>query len=395
MKKMPDNVKALGSVSLANDIASEMIVPLLPAFVTTALGLGPAFLGTLEGVAESTASLLKLVSGWYSDRIRKRKALTVLGYGLSNLVRPLIGVATAGWHVLALRFADRVGKGVRTSPRDALLAATVPEADRGRAFGYQRMMDNLGAAIGPLIASALLWLLASVAEPARLKTIFLLSIIPGLLAIWILVTKVREERMPEVGEAAPSAPAKPSPLAGGVPTGVFRTYLLAAILFTLGNSSDVFLVLRAQDAGVSLALIPVIWMVLNLVKALSNMPGGMLSDKIGRRAVILLGWGLYGLVYLGFALATKTWHIWALFVVYGLYYGLVEGAERAYVADLVPEAERGRAYGWFHLAVGIGALPASVLFGLLWKWFNAPAAFVFGAVMALSATVVFVRAKRD
>ncbi len=392
VRSMPENVKALGTVSLANDVASDMIIPLLPAFVTSVLGLGPAFLGTLEGIAESTASLLKLVSGWYSDRLKKRKVLTVFGYGISGLARPLLGLATAGWHVLALRFADRVGKGVRTSPRDALLADTVPAADRGKAFGYQRMMDNLGATIGPLIASALLWLLASVAEPARLKTIFLLSLIPGLIAIWILVTRVKE-----AAPAAPAsaAPGQPSPLAGGIPTGVFRRYLLAVILFTLGNSSDVFLVLRAQNAGVTLALIPVIWMVLNLVKALSNTPGGMLSDKIGRRATILAGWALYGLVYLGFALATKTWHIWALFVIYGLYYGLVEGAERAYVADLVPEAERGRAYGWFHLCVGIGALPASLLFGAIWNWINAPAAFVFGAVMALSAAVMFVRAKAE
>ena len=179
-----------------------------------------------------------------------------------------------------------------------------------------------------------------------------------------------------------------------MPTGSFRQYLFAVILFTLGNSSDVFLVLRAQNLGVTLALIPIIWTVLNLVKALSNTPGGVLSDKIGRRAAILLGWGLYGLVYLGFALATKTWHVWALFIVYGLYYGLTEGPERAFVADLVAEGERGRAFGWFHLCVGIGALPASLLFGLIWKWFNAPAAFVFGALMAMSAAVMFVRVKK-
>jgi len=388
-RKLPDNVKALGIVSLANDIASDMLIPLLPAFVTTFLGLGPAFLGTLEGIAESAASILKLISGWYSDRIKKRKALTIFGYGLSNLFRPLIGLSTAGWHVLLFRFVDRMGKGVRTSPRDALIAAVVKEEERGRAFGFQRMMDNLGATIGPLLASFLLLF------TTNLRIVFLLSFIPGLVAVWVLITKVRETK-PTIHEVDKISFTQndPSPLASGIPTGTFRTYLLAVILFTLGNSSDVFLILRAQNLGISLAFVPILWMVLNLVKAISNTPGGIISDKIGRRASILIGWSIYGVVYLGFALAFKSWHMWGLFILYGLYYGMVEGPERALVADLVQEDQRGKAFGWFHLSVGIGALPASIFFGLIWKAVNAPTAFIFGALMAFSAAVTLYKIKK-
>jgi MFS family permease len=388
-RKPVDNVKALGYVSLANDVSSDMLIPLLPTFVTTVLGLGPAFLGVLEGIAESTASLLKLVSGWYSDRVKKRKALAVFGYGVSNLLRPLIGLATAGWHVLFFRFMDRVGKGVRTSPRDALLSASVEKGQMGRAFGFQRAMDNLGATIGPLLASLLLWL-----SHDNLRLVFLLSFIPGVVAVWFLITRVKEVPVAAPAEAAPSAP-KASPLAGGIPTGVFRAYLASVIVFTLGNSSDVFLVLRAQNLGVTVALIPILWVVLNLVKTLAATPGGALSDRIGRRQAILIGWLIYGLAYLGFAFASKPWHIWALFIFYGLYYGMVEGPERALVADLVPEDQRGRAYGWFHLAVGVGALPASLLFGVIWKYLGASAAFVCGALFALAAAWMLRRALGD
>lgn len=386
--KLPYNVKSLAQVSLANDVASEMIVPLLPTFVISVLGMSPAFLGALEGIAESTASILKLVSGWFSDRIRRRKALAVFGYSLSNLMRPLIGLATAGWHVLFLRFMDRVGKGIRTSPRDALLAGEVPDSMRGKAFGYQRAMDNLGAAIGPLLASLLLLLF-----PDNLRLVFLLSLIPGLLAVAIIWFVVEERRPAADVEIRPAKPEQASPLAGGLPSGAFRTYLLAVVLFTLGNSSDVFLVLRAQEMGVRLALIPILWVVLSLVRAATDTLGGIVSDRIGRRRTILLGWLFYGLVYVGFALASQLWHIWVLFVAYGLYYAMVEGPERALVADLVPSRERGRAYGWFHLSVGIGALPASLFFGLIWKLTGAPAAFGFGALMALAGAIVLLRVR--
>jgi MFS family permease len=407
-RSLPRNVKALGLVSLANDTASDMVIPLLPAFVTGVLGHTAAFLGTLEGIAESTASLLKLFAGWYSDRLRRRKAFALAGYGLSNLVRPLIGIANAGWQVLGLRFADRVGKGIRTSPRDALLAEAVSPEDRGRAFGFQRAFDNVGAVAGPLLA----WLLL-LAFPGRLRLVFLLSVVPGIEAWIILATRVKEEAPmhgPEVGGGTPpaaaasdTASARPleataiaaaggartsaSPLAGGLPRGAFRTYLFAVILFTLGNSSDVFLALRAQDLGIPLATIPIVWMLLSLVRALTTTPGGQLSDRIGRRPAIISGWFVYALAYAGFAFAREAWHIWVLFLFYGLYYGLVEGPERALVADLVPAEIRGRAYGWFHLCVGIGALPASLLFGLIWREAGAAHAFAFGAVMALLAAL--------
>ena len=371
-----DNVKALGYVSLANDVSSDMMIPLLPVFVTTVLHMSPAFLGFLEGLAESTASLLKLVSGWYSDRVRKRKALAVFGYGLSNIVKPLLGLATAGWHVLLLRFAERVGKGVRTSPRDALLAASVTAEERGRSFGFQRAMDNFGATLGPLFAALLLWLFRD-----NLRLVFFAAAIPGAWAMWLLIRRVQEVPVAEAAAVAPQ-PTGPSPLAGGIPTGAFRSYLLAVVLFTLGNSSDAFLVLRARELGVALPLIPILWAVLNLVKALAATPGGRLSDIIGRRWSIAAGWFVYFLAYVGFAFASKTWHIWGLFIFYGLFYGLTEGPERALVADLVPEEQRGRAYGWYHLSIGIGALPASLLFGVLWKYAGAPAAFIVGALFA-------------
>jgi MFS family permease len=386
-RDLPRNVRALGAVSLANDIASEMIAPLLPAFVTQVLGLGPAFLGTIEGVAESTASVFKLAAGWQSDRVRRRKAFALFGYGLSNLVRPLIGLATAGWQVLALRFTDRIGKGVRTSPRDAIVAAAVTPAQRGRAFGFHRAMDNLGATLGPLIAALLLALF-----PGHLREILILSIVPGVIAVLIMGTQVKEDRPAAAVPAArrPDAPA----LSGGIPTGVFRIYLIAVVLFTLGNSSDVFLALRGTQLGIPIALIPIAWTVLNLVRALASTPGGQLSDRIGRRPAIIAGWALYAAVYLGFGLARSAGQVWALFAVYGLYYGLVEGAERALVADLVGGDQRGRAFGWFHLSVGIGALPASVLFGIIWRSVGAPHAFYFGAIMALAGSLVLLFMKR-
>jgi MFS family permease len=388
-RDLPHSVRALGAVSLANDAASDMVLPLLPAFVTQILGLGPAFLGALEGLAESTASILKLLAGWHSDRIRRRKVFALVGYGLSNAVRPLLGLAGAGWQVLLLRFADRVGKGIRTSPRDAIVADAVRAEQRGLAFGFHRAMDNLGAAIGPLLAALLLLVF-----PGQLRVVLVLSFVPGLAAWLILATQVREPGPRAVARSAVPAPEARSALAGGVPAGAFRHYLLAVVLFTLGNSSDAFLALRAQELGISLPLIPIVWMVLQLVRAMASAPGGRLSDRIGRRPSIVAGWLLYAAVYLGFALARSAWHAWALFAVYGLYYGLVEGPERALVADLVGADERGRAFGWFHLCVGIGALPASVVFGLIWRAAGAAPAFAFGSGMALLASLLLLTVRR-
>ena len=373
---MGGNVLALGFVSLFNDISSEMIYPLLPLFLTETLGAGAAMLGVIEGIAESTASVLKLFSGWLSDRLRKRKILAVVGYTISTITRPLIAIATAGWHILVIRFSDRVGKGVRTSPRDALLADSSDEAIRGKAFGFHRAMDHAGAVIGPLLATAILaWITISY------RTVFYLAVIPAIIGVLILILRVVEK--PPVGTPA-SAP-KITIVNFDRP---FRYYLGVVILFTLGNSTDAFLILRARNLGVPIALIPTVWLVLHIVKMLTSTPGGSLSDKLGRKRVIALGWLVYALVYAGFALASEAWHAWALFVTYGLYFGLCEGTEKAFVADLVKPELRGTAYGMFHFAVGIGALPASVIMGLLWNAFGPAVAFGFGASLALLSTIL-------
>jgi MFS family permease len=377
---LPVNVVLLSAVSLFNDAASEMIYPLLPLFVTTVLGAGPEALGVIEGVAESTASFLKLASGYLSDRVRARKRWVVGGYLLANLTRPLIGLTTGWAGVLVLRFLDRVGKGLRTSPRDALISESTPRASWGKAFGFHRAADHAGAVIGPLLAALALTLLHD-----QLRTVFFFSLIPGLLAVGVLAAGVRDVK-------PASAPSRREPLRIGaawraMPTSL-RRFTLILFLFTLGNSSDAFLLLKAQQMGVSIALIPILWVALHLVKMSSSLPAGMLSDRVGRKGLILAGWSVYALTYAGFAVATATWEAWGLFLVYGLYFGLTEGVEKAMIADLSPERLRGSAFGLYHLAVGLGALPASLLFGWVWERFGDPAAFGMGAVFALAASLL-------
>jgi MFS family permease len=370
------NVVALGLVSFFTDVSSEMIYPLLPVFLTTVLGASAGTLGAIEGAAESTAALLKLASGWWSDRVRRRKPLVVAGYVLAGAVRPLVAAATATWHVLAVRLTDRVGKGIRTSPRDALIADSVAPGIRGRAFGFQRAADNAGAVLGPLIAFALLqW----VGLPIR--PVFWLAFIPSVLALVTLIAFVRDVPATE-----------PPPEHVGVPAstrlpGRFVAYLGVVLLFTLGSSSDAFLLLRAQQLGVSVALLPIIWATLSLVRTLATTHGGALSDRIGRIPTLVVGWVIYALVYVAFALASAQWHAWLLFAIYGLFYAFTEGAERALVVDLVPGARRGVAFGWFNLMIGVGALPASVLFGIVWDRWGAPTAFTMGAAFAAAATI--------
>jgi len=371
------NVVILGLVSLLNDAASEMIYPLLPVFLTTVLGAGPAALGMIEGVAESTAAFLKLYSGYLSDRVRRRKTWVIAGYAISNVIRPLIALAGSWLQVLALRFTDRVGKGLRTSPRDALIADSTPPGSRGTAYGFHRAMDHAGAIVGPLVATALLLALKD-----DIPTVFLLSFIPGTLAVVLLVAGLREREAAPAPAAAGSFSARTA--WAGMPGG-FRKYLLVLLLFTLGNSTDAFLLVRAQGLGVPVALLPAIWVALHAVKMAVSVPGGMLSDRQGRKAVIVAGWAVYAAVYAGFAVATAQWHAWALFAVYGVYFGLTEGVEKALVADLAPTHLRGSAFGLYHLTVGIGAFPASLLFGLLWQQLGPAAAFGFGAVLALLA----------
>ncbi len=368
------NVVTLGAVSLLTDVASEMIYPLLPLFLTTVLMAGPATLGAIEGVAESTAALVKLAAGLRSDRVRRRKPLIVFGYGLAALARPLVAIASTPGYVLLIRFTDRVGKGLRGAPRDALIADSTAPDQRGRAFGLQRSMDHTGALLGPLLATALL---AGAHLP--LRTVFALAAIPGLAGAALVVWKVREAGSVAAADAAPKAPAR---TLDAIPRGPLRRYLIILLLFTLGNSSDAFLLLRASDLGVRAAHLPLLWAWFHLVKAGSTLPLGALSDRMDRRRLIIAGWAVYALVYLGFARATEAWHAWALFAAYGLFYGLTEGVEKALLADLAPAHARAGAFGWHAFALGAGALPASVIFGALWQGAGPLWAFGLGAALA-------------
>lgn len=374
MRKLPRSVVALGFVSLLTDASSEMIYPLLPVFVA-ALGAGPAFLGLIEGVAESTAAILKLVSGRWSDRIGRRRPFVLAGYGLSGLVRPLIGFAGSAWQVLGIRFGDRVGKGLRSSPRDALITQAVAPGDRGRAFGFHRAMDHAGAVVGPLLAGAAFWWLGKEqSDLSAMRTVFLLAAIPACLAFVAILLFVREEAGERTAPVAVRSPLAPR----------LKRYLAAVFLLQLALSSDAFLLLRAAELGVPAYAIPLLWSFHHVVKVFASTPGGALSDRIGRRKTLLLGYAVYVAVYAMFAFAGAAWHAWAIMALYGLYFGLVEGTEKALVSDLTTPAEAGSAFGAFHLVVGLAALPASLLFGLLWSWGGAQLAFLTGATLALA-----------
>jgi len=400
------NVVVLALVSLLTDLSSEMIYPLLPLFLGTALGASASFIGAIEGAAESTAALLKLASGWWSDRLPRRKPLVVAGYAIAALARPLVALAQSAPQVLAIRLTDRVGKGVRSSPRDALIADSVHPSVRGRAFGFHRAADHAGAVLGPLAAFALLrW------GGVGLRELFLWAAVPGALAVAVLVAGVREaprgegqgrdgrgagapprfqDRTHRPSEphhsTAPGTKSAPTPTASALPHR-FWALLAVIVLFTLGNSTDAFLLLRAGQLGVPTALLPLLWAMLHVVKSAASTPGGILSDRIGRKPLIVAGWTVYAAVYFAFGRATEAWHAWALFAAYGVYFGLAEGAEKALVADLVPATRRGAAFGWYNLAVGAGALPASLLFGAVWDRFGPGAAFTLGGTLAVVAAI--------
>lgn len=390
-------VRVLAAVSFLTDVASEMIYPLLPLFLSTVLGTTAAGLGVIEGVAESVSALLRLPSGWWSDRIGRRKPLVVLGYGLAAVARPLIGLAQSTGQVLAIRVTDRFGKGVRSAPRDALIADAVAPAHRGYAYGLHRAADSAGAVVGPLIAWGLLhwgWV--------DLRALFLWAAVPGMLALVLVIWWVRESPVAARGRGAAANGASSPVVAAeavrseralidrvdGALGAVFWRFLGVLFLFTLAASSDAFLLLRASSLGVTVSQIPILWAMLHVVKSASTVVGGRLSDHVGRRPLILGGWMVYALTYLGFALASSAWHVWALFLVYGLYFGATEGVEKALVADLVPEDRRGAAFGWFNAALGVGALPASILFGVLWERAGAATAFLTGAAIAGAATLL-------
>ncbi|MBI5576704.1 MAG: MFS transporter [Deltaproteobacteria bacterium] len=375
------NVFALGLVSLLTDFSSEMIYPLLPVFLTSTLGAGPAALGIIEGVAETTASLLKLFSGMWADRTGRKKPLVLSGYGLSALMRPLVGFATAWGHVLAVRFSDRIGKGIRSSPRDALIAGAVPAADRGRAFGLQRSMDHMGAVIGPLAAFLLLY-----GADLSLRSVFFLSAVPGAAAVLALFLFVREPETPppvHVGGKLKDGDLPPA----------FRRYLFIVGLFTLGNASDAFLILRAVESGVPVAYVPLLWGAFHVVKSALSTPAGILSDRMDRRKVVVAGWIVYAAAYAAWGIARGPAWMTGLFLVYGLYAAATEGVERALVADFVPPERRGTAFGWFHLVVGLAALPASVIFGVLYKMYGAGAAFGTSASLAVIASALLLLLK--
>lgn len=379
------NVMALAAVSFLTDASSEIIAPLLPLFLVGTLGATVSMVGVIEGSAEAAASLLKLASGWWSDRVSRRKPLIVAGYAIASLVRPLVAIAQTATQVLAIRLVDRVGKGIRGAPRDALLAASTPPEFRGRAFGFHRAADHAGAMVGPLIALACLqWL----GMPVR--HVFWVAAIPGALAVMVAIAFVREQRASPVAALIVAAPTTPAVTAGpgaALPRSFWLT-MLPILVFTLGNSTDAFLLLRASQLGVPTALIPLVWVLLHLVKSASSTPAGAFSDRVGRRPLIVAGWVLYAAVYAGFSLAADAWHAWALFGVYGVVFGLTEGAEKALVADLVPASRRGTAFGWYQATVGVASLPASIAFGVVWDRYGSPAAFAMGATLAVGAALI-------
>lgn len=388
---LPPTVLALSVVSFLNDVSSDIIYPLLPAFLALTLGATPFAIGLIEGFAESVASILKLFSGYLSDKFGNRKLPVFLGYSLAALMRPMLAFVTSWPQVLAVRMTDRVGKGIRGAPRDALLAASVGREDRGIAFGFNRAADHLGAVVGPVIAFLLLTFIAVDADSPtarEFQRVFLFASIPVAIGLFVIVFFVREEKKPvnELDEL----PIKFSLKAFD---GNFRRFLGVIALFTLSNSTDAFLLLRAEQAGIAPAMLPILWMVLHFSKVFSSLIGGDLSDRIGRKAVILTGWLIYALVYAGFAFVDSAWQAWVLFIIYGLYFGLTEGVEKALVADLVEDEKRGTAFGFYNLAYGITVLPASLLFGLLWTQFGASSAFLASAAISLIAATLLLSIK--
>lgn len=385
---LPRNVLALSAVSLLNDTSSEVIYPLLPAFLTITLVASPFSIGLIEGFSESLASLLKLFSGHLSDRFEKRKLPVFAGYALASVVRPLLAFVTSWQQVLAVRMADRAGKGIRVAPRDALLADSVSLSRRGLAFGFNRAADHMGAVLGPAIAFVLLYFLAAdTSNPTAqdYREVFLFAAIPVTLGLFIIIFFVRDSEAEFGNNDRPSEPLHLS-LRGF--DGNFKRFLLVVALFTLSNSTDAFLLLRAGDAGIPVRFIPLLWMLLNISKVLSSLVFGDLSDRVGRRKLIFAGWVVYAAVYCGFAFVSGVWAAVPLFVLYGAYFGLTEGVEKALVADLVPPEKRGTAYGLYNLAFGITVFPASILFGLLWTGIGAPAAFLVSASISLVAALL-------
>ena len=371
---LPKAVVRLGWVSFLTDVSSEMIVPLLPAFLATLSGVPAMALGWIEGVAETTASFVKIVSGRLTDRAKAKKPLVFLGYGLSSLARPIIGIAPSWPAIVLIRFVDRIGKGVRTAPRDTMIANAAPPGRRGAAFGLHRGFDNAGAVLGPLVAAGLVGVMGF-----SLRAVFLLAAIPAALSLLVLAFGVKEEK--EKISSRPTSPSLPFKKNSPLSPLFWRAAWLIAF-FTLAASSDTFLLLKAKEIGISAGWLPVIWAFSNAVKSGFSMWGGGLSDRFGRRRLMFAAWTLYAACYAGFAFVSSAWPLVALVGVYSLYYSLSEGTEKALVADLVPAEVRGRAFGWMNGLTGFAALPASVGFGFLWQHAGSRTAFLTGAAIA-------------
>ena len=386
---LPAGVWLLGTVSLLNDVASEAIYPLLPFFLTTMLGATAVSLGLIEGAAEAVSSVLKIISGAMSDRWRQRKPIVIFGYSLSAAARPVISIASSWWIVFALRFVDRMGKGIRSAPRDAMLAEFADHTNRGRVYGFHRAMDHTGAVLGPLLATAFL-----LSYPSRYRTLFALTAIPGLATVVLLWwVKERGAHVADLkvgttgGAVARSADLQVGQVGLALPSPLKR-YLIVLSVFTLGNSADAFLLLRLTEAAGSPQMIPMFWSLLHVVKMAAALLGGAASDRFGRRPLIAAGWILYAVVYGGFAVSTTMWALLSWFFIYGIYYGCVEGTERALVADFARAGARGAAFGVYNAVAGIGALASSVVFGLIWNTYGSPAAFASGAVLAITAAIM-------
>ena len=373
----------LGVTSLFTDTASEAVYPLLPFYLTRVLGAGAVSLGLIEGFAEATSSLLKILSGRFSDRWKVRRPIVIAGYALSSAVRPLTALVTSWPQLFAVRFADRVGKGLRGAPRDAMLAACATPANRGLVFGFHRAMDHAGAVLGPVLASLFL-----LAWPGRYRLLFALTIIPGALAVASLFLVKEPAVVRGTAARAPAGPARAGAPGWRQLPARFFVLLGVLLVFALGNSADAFLLLRLSDVGVDAAFIPLLWAALHVVKSLASVWGGAASDRLGRRAMIGAGWLIYAIVYVGFAVSTSVAALVGLLLFYGVYFGVTEGTEKALIADLAPASLRGTAFGLHHAAAGFGSLGASVAFGLVWKAVSPAAAFGMGAALALLATLL-------
>lgn len=370
---LPGGVWRLGWISFFTDMASEMIYPLLPGFILRLRGGSPFVVGLIEGIAEAVNSIFKVLSGRRSDRTGARKPLMAFGYTVSSLARPLIAVVGAWWQVLGLRFIDRFGKGVRGAPRDAMLASFAPEGRKGAVYGFHRAMDHAGAIAGPLIATAYLAF-----RPEDYRGLFALTIVPGLIVVALAWTTKEPVQIVATSNTPVSLNWSALPPAA-------RRLILIILLFSLGNSTDAFLLIKLEAAGVPVTWLPVTWAALHVVKSATSVAGGLLADRVGYRAPIVAGWILYAAIYAGFAFAESMPAVVALFLIYGLFFGLTEGPEKALIAELSPAAVRGTAFGFYNAALGLGILGGSLLFGAIWVVISPAAAFLTGAALAVVA----------